>query len=317
MRNIVKSMLTSSTFNLSLAMIIVGSSVVCGRVLSVEMPLFLASEVRFLLSVLLFVPFGIYNSKLWKIPRGDWITLGIMAFCGQVVFTVLLLLGLRYTSGVTAGTLTSTTPFFMALIAYFVLKEAFGKRQLISLSLSLACIFFLGYDTFISIGDSNCSQLFGNIMVLGAVMGESCFLLFGKKLKAEISGLQLTAILSLLGAIICLPPAIFEAASFSINSLTVVDLITMLYLGWIYTNLAYFCWFQGLKKSTGANAGVYTALMPLSSTFFSLWLMNEDITVYQILALIFAIGSILLSKNDKGNIAHEKETKREDKFQTS
>lgn len=140
----IKAVFTSSPFNLSLAMIIVGSSVICGRILSVELPLFLASETRFLLSVLLFLPFGIYKRQLLQITRQDWPTLGFMAFCGQVVFTVLLLLGLRYTSGVTAGTLTSTSSFFMALIARFVLKERYSKKQIITLLMTLTSIFFTG-----------------------------------------------------------------------------------------------------------------------------------------------------------------------------
>lgn len=312
-----KNVFTSSPFNLSLAMIIVGSSVICGRVLSVELPLFLASEIRFLLSVLLFLPFGIYKRQLLQITRQDWPTLGFMAFCGQVVFTVLLLLGLRYTSGVTAGTLTSTSSFFMALIARFVLKERYSKKQIITLLMTLTSIFLLGYDTFVSLGSTEGSQLFGNLMVLGAVVGESCFLLLGKKLKLEISGLQLTAILSLLGAIICLPPAIYEATSFNFYSLTGLDLLAMLYLGWIYTNLAYLCWFHGLQGSSGANAGLYVALMPLSATFFSLWLMHEAMNSYQAAALLLAIGSILLANYRKGKTAYENKSKGEDKIQTA
>ena len=98
-------------------------------------------------------------------------------------------------------------------------------------------------------------------------MGESRFLLLGKKLKTNISGLNQTAILSLLGAIICLPIAMAESIRFPFLSLTGTDLLAMLYLGWIYTNFAYLCWFNGLKRNSGADAGIYTALMPISASF--------------------------------------------------
>ena len=46
MTNYLKSAIQSPTFNLSSAMIIVGSSVICGKLLTQEIPLFLASEIR-------------------------------------------------------------------------------------------------------------------------------------------------------------------------------------------------------------------------------------------------------------------------------
>lgn len=312
-----KSVLQSPAFNLSAAMIIVGSSVICGKVLTQEIPLFLASEIRFLLSTLLFIPFGIYNKKLLFIPRHDLLILSAMSFCGQVVFTILLLWGLRYTSGINAGTLTSTTPFFMAIIAILLLNEKYGKVQIIALCMSLSSIMCLSYDSFIDIANSNFDQTIGNLMVLGAVMGESCFLLLGKKLKTNISGINQTAILSLLGVIICLPPAIAESIHFPFHSLTYTDLLAMLYLGWIYTNLAYFCWFNGLKRTSGANAGIYTALMPISASFFSLLLMNESINLYQGLALFLAISSIIISTSWKRVADYGKFKKRNNQIQPS
>ena len=288
-------MITSSPFNLSLAMLIVGSSVVCGKLLTQEIPLFLASEIRFILASLLFLPIGIYRRELFQISRHDWLILVAMAFCGQVLFTIMLLLGLRYTSGINAGTLTSTTPFFMALIARFCLGERYQKIQLLALLLSLSSILLINYEALAELTTSSASQLWGNLLIIGAVLGESCFLLLGKKLHGQISGLELTALLSLLGAVICLPPALTEAMDFAFFALTATDIVAMLYLGWIYTNLAYLCWFHGLKGSSGANAGIYTALMPISASCFSLLLMDERMNFYQGAALLLSVSSILLS----------------------
>ena len=52
-----------------------------------------------------------------------------MAFAGQFVFTVLVLLGLRYTSAIEAGLITSSSPGMMAIVAYLLFKEKPGKIQ--------------------------------------------------------------------------------------------------------------------------------------------------------------------------------------------
>lgn len=305
MFNSLKNFICSSSFNLSFAMIIVGSSVICGKLISVDIPLFLTSEIRFLLATVLFLPFGVYTKDLFRLSFHDWVILFFMALCGQVIFTVLLLLGLRYTSGITAGTLTSTTPLFMAIIAFFLLKEHYGKKKLTACFLSVASIYILGMETFHSLGSSNLNQMFGNLMILSAVLGESCFLLLGKKLESGISGIKLTAVLSLFGVIICLPAAIYDSIHFNFHSISAGDIFAMMYLGWIYTNLAYICWFHGLKNSSGSNAGVYTVLMPISASLCSLCLMNESINCYQIAALLLAIASILISSYRTGKKNYE------------
>ena len=139
-------LLQSTPFNLGTAMLIVGSSVICGKVITQDFPLFLASELRFLIATIIFLPFGIYRRTLLQLPRHDWLLLISMAFCGQILFTILLLLGLRYTSGVNAGTLTSTTPLFMALFSFFILKERFSHRQILGLLLAFSSIFLLSYE---------------------------------------------------------------------------------------------------------------------------------------------------------------------------
>ena len=289
-----KSLSNNSSLNLGAAMIIVGSSVICGKTITQDFPLFLASDLRFLIATILFLPLGIYHRSLFSLPKHDWLLLALMAFCGQILFTIFLLLGLRYTSGIHAGTLTSTTPFFMALFSFFILSEHFTRQQLFGLLLAFGSIFLLGYDTFHSLATVNPQQWMGNLLVLAAVASEAVFLLLGKKLHTQLSGLSMTALLSLLGAVFCLPPALYEATSFDVFTLTTDDAIAMLYFGAIYTDLAYLCWFRGVSHTSGATASAFTALMPLSAAFLSSTLLHEAVTWLQLGALATAILSILL-----------------------
>ena len=281
-------------FYLAAAMLIVGSSVIVGKTITQDFPLFLASGLRFYIATLLLLPSGVYKGKLFRISRHDWFILLIMAFCGQILFTLLLLLGLRYTSAISASTLTSTTPFFMALISFALLAERFSLLQVGGLALAFSSIIFLGLDTFHALLDDDGLQLFGNLLVLAAVAGEAVFLLFSKKLERAFSGLELTAILSLLGFLMCLPFSLYEAGSFNFVELTFTDIMAMLYFGAIYTNLAYFCWFRGIVGSSGAVASAFTAVMPLSAALLSTILLGESISALQMVALSAAVSSILL-----------------------
>lgn len=282
-----------SYFYLSGAMFIVGSSVVVGKIITGDFPLFLASGLRFLVAALLLLPMGVYKRTLFSISRHDWYIISTMAFCGQILFTILLLLGLRYTSGINAGTLTSTTPFFMALIAFAFLGERFSALQIFGLLLAFGSIILLSIETFRMILQGGNISWLGNLLILAAVGSEAVFLLFAKKLEKQLSGLELTAILSLLGFLLCLPPAIFEAAGFNFQALGAVDILAVLYFGAVYTDLAYICWFRGIADVSAAVASASTAVMPLSAALLSTFLLQEDISALQLIALLMAVSAIL------------------------
>ena len=287
-------------FYLSTAMFIVGSSVVIGKIITYDFPLFLASAFRFLVAALLLLPMGVYKRKLFCLSRHDWYIVSTMVFCGQILFTILLLLGLRYTSGISAGTLTSTTPLFMALIAFVVLGERFSVGQIFGLLLAFSSIIFLSIDTFRLMLQGDGVSWLGNLLILAAVASEAVFLLFAKKLDQQLSGLEITAILSLLGFVLCLPPAVIEAASFNFNVLGTSDILAILYFGAVYTDLAYICWFRGIACASGTVASVTTAVMPLSATLLSTFLLKEDISDWQLIALLTAVIAILvLAKAEK------------------
>lgn len=283
-----------ASFYLITAMFIVGSSVIVGKVLTYDFPLFLASGLRFLIASLLLLPVGVYKRKLFCLSRRDWYIIVIMAFCGQVLFTLLLLLGLRYTSGISAGTLTSTTPFFMAIVSLVFLGEKFSFKQICGLLLAFSSIIFLSMDALELMVNNSSSNWLGNLLILTAVAGEAIFLLFAKKLDNKLSGIEITAILSLLGFLMCLPLVIVDATSFSFNKLGVKDIFAVLYFGAIYTDLAYICWFKGVKKTSGAVASASTAIMPLSAALLSTIFLKESISVWQTIALVTAMGSILV-----------------------
>lgn len=281
-------------FYLATAMFIVGSSVIVGKVLTYDLPLFLASGLRFLIASLLLLPSGVYKRKLFCLSRHDWYIIFIMAFCGQILFTLLLLLGLRYTSGISAGTLTSTTPLFMALISLTFLGEKLSFRQVCGLLLAFNSIIFLSMDAFWLMLKSSSSDWLGNLLVLTAVASEAIFLLFAKKLDKNLSSLEITAILSLLGFLMCLPLAVVDAISFNFTKLGITHMLAILYFGAIYTDLAYVCWFRGIAGASGVVASASAAIMPLSAAFLSTVLFKEPISIWQIIALLSAICSTLV-----------------------
>ena len=289
--------------NLSLAMIIVGSSVVFGKIITHSFPVFLASGLRFAIASAVMLPVLLkYEKKLFQISGKDFINLLAMAFCGQFVFTFLVLLGLRYTSAIEAGIITSTSPAVMAGVTYLFFREKPGIRGMIAIGMVVSGVVIVNGFVDGKTVSIPTHHMLGNALMIGAVMGEAFFLLMRKRISSDISNLALTGYLCFLGFILFLPLSVFQAVSFDFSNVSLTAWGAILYFGAVFTVLAYVFWFQGVSRVSGSTAGVFTAVMPVSAVVLSCFFLKEELTLHHAVGgtlILFAI--VLMAKIGKNN----------------
>ncbi len=280
---------------LSLAMVIVGSSVVFAKIITHVFPVFLASGLRFAIACLILFPILHFRGeKLCRLPGKEMRTLVVMAFCGQFVFTLFVLLGLRYTSAIEAAIITSTSPVVMVMAAFLLFREKPGPIKLIAAVLVVAGVIIVNGLEFKGMAWSN-SHAFGNLLMTGAVLGEAFFLLLRKQISAEVPDLIVTACLCLLGFVMFLPLAVYQGLNFDFNQVPVNAWISMVYFGAVFTVLAYLFWFKGVSKVSGSTAGIFTAVMPVSAIALSCVFLNEHLSVSHALGGGLILSAILLT----------------------
>lgn len=288
---------------LSLAMVIVGSSGVMGKWIVQSYPVFLASGLRFAVATLLMLPLLVRRRReLAGIGRSNWLLLAAMAFCGQFLFTVLLLWGLKWTNALDAGLITSTTPAAMGLVAVVMLGERPRIAQVAAMVMAVAGVMAAsGLLSFDGPLEEKPLRLAGNLLICAAVAGEAVFLLLRKRLPPALSPMALTALLCALGLVMFLPPALVQARAFAFARLTPADIGSLAYFGAIYTVLAYFLWFKGVTRVSGHTAGIFTALMPVSATVLAVACLQERITLGHIGGLALVVGAVLPSLRPGAN----------------
>lgn len=100
---------------LTLAMAIVGSSVVVGKLLIASFPVFLGAGLRFAIASVILMPVLLVNEKeIPSLSRIDWLFLFLQTLTGVFLFSVFLLYGLKFTTAAESGIITSTTPGCLA-----------------------------------------------------------------------------------------------------------------------------------------------------------------------------------------------------------
>ena len=279
--------------HLSLAMIIVGSSVVFGKVITQTFPVFLASGLRFAIASLMMLPLLMKTEKnLFRIGKKDLARLIIMAFCGQFVFTVLMLLGLRHTSGIEAGIITSTSPAMMAVVAFFLIRERPGVWQAVAVLLAVGGVISVnGLAGQVGIDPGH---IIGNLMMTGAVVGEAFFLLMRKQISPSVSNIALAGYLCFAGFVMFLPFSLYQAIGFDFSSVSAGVWGAVVYFGAVFTVLAYLFWFWGVSKVSGSTAGVFSAFMPVSGVVLSCIFLKENFTMAHGVGMTLVLAGIFI-----------------------
>jgi drug/metabolite transporter (DMT)-like permease len=110
---------------LTVAMVLVGSSVVVGKLMAASLPVFLAGGLSSAIGAAILVPVLLRREGgLPAVGGRDVLVLFLQALTGIFLFRVLLLWGLLFTTAAEGGVITSTTPAVVGLISFVFLKGA-------------------------------------------------------------------------------------------------------------------------------------------------------------------------------------------------
>ena len=289
---------SSAYFDLCAAMVIVGSSAVSGKLVIAELPVFLAMGIRFLIASLAAMAVLKWRegALLPRLTLRSWLVFLAQACCGVLIFNALLLWGLKYTSAAHAGLITATTPACMGLMAWAFLRERPGWRTVLGILAAVAGVAVLNLaEVGGSSLESGDNPLFGNLLVLGAVVGESAFLLLRKGIRQAVSPLGAATAVSLAGLVLFLPGAAVQSIGFDFAAISGPVWGVLVYYGLCVSVLAYLFWFRGIVQVSGQVAGVFTGVMPVSALVLSALVLGEPLGWEHLAGLGLVLAAILLT----------------------
>ncbi len=179
--------------------------------------------------------------ELKTLNRMDWLKLIAIAVVGGSVPFLLFFNGLTQTTAVHASLIHKTLFVWVAVLAWFSLKERFTYWHGIALALLLGGTFALGGFNGFHLGK-------GEWMVLGATLLWAVENVIAKKALAKLSTLTVVAARMFLGAIVLLGVVLVQ------DKLSVVSVLTFDQWGWVVLpSLLLFgyvlTWYSALKRA--------------------------------------------------------------------
>lgn len=273
-------------------------SAIVGR----EFPPFLASFGRLAIAAAILVPVlltvtardddrtGVRESA-GRLVRADWIRLVVIAVVGTFGFSILMLLGMRLAPGAVAAVVMATTPAVTAIGAVVLLGDHLGRWRVLGIALAVAGVVIVNVGSDIAEGSGD-DLLLGAALVFGAVVCEATYSLVGKRLTADLTPLEIVTAAAVLGSLLFLPLAVWDAVGFVVSEATAGQWIGMLWWGAGTMALGSVLWFRGMRRVSAGTASAFMAVMPITALVGSYVLLGESFQVVHAVGMAVALAGL-------------------------
>lgn len=209
--------------------------------------------------------------------------LGVTLFYASYTFAV-------QTGGVSlASILLYSSPAFVAVAAWFLLREALTPRKLGLLALTLTGVVLVSQGGGAGVRVSAASLFWG----VTAALSYSSYYLFGKWALSRYSPVTIYAVVLPCGALGLLLLMSFTGVDFSAKSPQVWGLLILLAALSTYT--AYGLYYTGLRRAEASRAVLVASVEPLIAALLAALVFGERLGVWGLLGGLLILGAALLA----------------------
>lgn len=286
----------------TLAMVTVGSTVIASRLISADVPPFLATALRHGLALPFFCGLMLHSRQPWPRWRDicahdRWLLLA-QAAAGSVGYGVLMLMGLRFASAADAGIVVGTLPAVAGGMAAVVLREHLGWAMRVALALATLGVMALAlgsHPATATASTPHSARLLGIGLLLAAVACEAAFILLHKRLRRPLSALPQSWLMSMLGALLAGMAASVEATLQPHPApIGITAWGSLLYYATVPTVGGFLLWYAGSARLLASQAALTTAVAPVTALGLSVLVLGETVSTMQWLGLGAVLASISL-----------------------
>jgi drug/metabolite transporter (DMT)-like permease len=275
------------------AMGIVGTSVTANKFIVGHAPIFLASAVRFVIATaILLALVRLVEDGLPRLPRRLHALLALQALAGIFLFNALLLIGLDMTTATISGIITAATPAVIALMSV-AMGEHLSRGGWMGVSLAIAGVVAVNLLA-TPPKDAASHPLLGGLLVFVAVIGEALYTIIGKHAAGRVSPLATAALVSLYGAAMFMPFALWDLRTADLGAIPASAWLAVLYLALIVTVVAFVLWFRGLQAIPASIAGAFTGMIPVTAVISAGLILDEEIGLLHISGIACVLAGIFL-----------------------
>ncbi len=270
---------------------------VFGKALLEALPPFGINLVRWVLACMVLVPLTLALEGRFPRPaRHQWLSLGVMALTGIVLFNALVYLSLVHTTSTNASLINGTTPILTMVIAALVGLDRLTGRRLTGAFVSL-----IGVGWIVSQGSLEAviglSFNRGDLIMLVAALSWAIYTVLLNRVRGELSPLAtLTTV-----AVLALPPlgiiGGYELTIHPVGPITPLAVVGLVYVGVLASVAAFMAWSVGIEGIGAARGSIFLNLIPVFTAVIAVLTLGERVGLVQLVGGSLVIGGVTLASS--------------------
>ena len=246
---------------------------------------------RFLVGGILLAPLAFRDIKkrnIHLIPS-DWGYLAVLGLINICFSMILFQIGVNMSNAGLAAIVFSSNPVFVMIFSYFIIHEAFTRKKMITLVLSIIGLIIVANPVAI-IESGN----FGLCISATAAVGFALYTTLGKLRIEKLGGNVENSFSFLIGCVFLLVVLLFHGDPIfsGINSQTILPL---LYCSFVVTGLGYLCFMKAIELTGPSNASFAFFLKPVIALILSAIILSEPITLNAVVGLVLIIAGCTMA----------------------
>ena len=280
------------------AVIVWGASFIATKVALQDLSPITIVWLRFLMGVMI-LGFVVVLRRQFSLPeKKEWGYFALLGFLGITFHQWLQSNALQTSEAGTTAWIVSTTPVFMALLGWFLLKERLGWTKNFGILLA-----FLGVLVVVSKGELGSISIGkfgapGDVLILISAVNWAVFSALSRRgLKTHSASVMMFYIM-LIGWVFTTLIFLTGSGMREIPSVTFNGWMAVGFLGIFCSGLAYIAWYDALQALSTAQTGVFLYIEPLVAVVVAFFILGEPITLASLIGgVVILFGVWLVNRN--------------------
>lgn len=275
-----------------------GGAFIAGRVVSQELPHFIAAASRFVVACLCLLPLAWHmEGGLPKLSRQQMLSTFALGVSGIFLYNFFFFAALERMPAGRSALFVALSPIVTALVVAIFFHERLGKLKWFGIAIAFlgAAIVITRGDVLATLRDVSVSVGAGELFMLGGVVSWVIYTIVGKFTLNGLSPLAATTYASCWGLFLLLIGAAFELPQLDTHKITWDVIAAILYLGVIGTVVSFVWYYEGVKAIGSSHTTVFTNLVPVFGVVFGALILHEHILISMVVGGLMVVAGVMLT----------------------
>jgi drug/metabolite transporter (DMT)-like permease len=252
---------------------------------------------RLIISALCFLIWLFFRPQPFRIRNPRWMgKLFILSLLGTGLHYGLQTMGIGYTTATNASVYAATGPIAITIVAAVFLGEKITWKKTAGIGCALiGVLIVMGIENILSFRLKG--GVLGDLLVFLSIFMWALFTVFGKDMTRQMSALELTTAVTVMGAIYMIVPGVMEMnrVSLSLAAIPLKAWIAIGFLGITCSFLATLLYFFALEKTESQKVGVYLYTIPPMTAIFASLYLKETIHINLLVGTLAVLFGVYLT----------------------